>query len=233
MLKFSLPVIIGGSVLAVGATLGTVAVAMPGVVSVEPAVVASATPEPVSTGSGDWTTPNDVSQREFITGYRRQDLPTGLHATVNGNRVIFSYVGPCLDPQAKFTVWSDVPGQWQSQGSGCMHQKVGEMTYMATSYTWDEYTRNAYCYSPLGAKSAYRAEIFGMYSEWVPIPDQYKVCINGQKPEGAVPPPVVTPAPVTSPTTTAPIAPTPSASSSPSVSAPSAPSPTPTASAIP
>lgn len=76
----------------------------------------------------------------------------------------------------------------------------GNPTFAANSFPWDENVRNSYCYSPLGGASAYRAEIFGLVSQWVPIPEEFKVCVNGQAPEGPPAPgipgvPPVSPAP--------------------------------------
>ena len=87
---------------------------------------------------------------------------------------------------------------------------------------WSEDTRNSYFYSPLGGASAYRAEVFGEYSEWVSIPAEYMQCINGQAPEGPLPPNEVSPQ---TPLASAEPAPTPSASesSSPSPSSSSTP----------
>lgn len=223
MLKFSLPVIIGGSVLAVGATLGTVAVAMPGFAPA-PEVTAMSTPTPsdTATGSGTWTAPIDNTQHEVAPGMRAQDLPVGFHAIPFANGVSFTYSGPCIDPGAQLTVWSNVPGMWKSRGDTCRWKKPGEQAWFTTTITWSEDTRNSYCYSPAGAQSAYRGEVFGLVTEWVSIPESYKVCVSGQKPEGAIPAPVATP-------TAAPVAPAPSPTSTSTSSA----SPSPTASATP
>ena len=233
MLKFSLPVIIGGSVLAVGATLGTVAVAMPGG-AVDPVVAATdvATPSPVDTGTGtgDWVPLVDQSQREVIPGYRLQDLPAGLTTHVTSTGFYVTYSGPCVSSPADMTMWSNVPAVWKSRGGGACG--VGKPTYRMMSITWSEDTRNSYCYSPLGAQSAYRAEIFGLVSEWVPIPESFKNCVNGQAPEGVIPTPSgVVLAPVAAPTLTPAPVPSvaPSVAASPSASA----SPSPTGSPTP
>lgn len=224
MLKFSLPLVIGGSMLAVGATLGTVAVAMPGLAPT-PELSASATPEPTATGSGEWTTPTDPSSREvapnIAPGLTHSNIPLGISVFQNASGVVFTYRGPCLAASGYSRVMSNAGLQQSSGQAACT---VGKETMRTMSYPWDEYTRNAYCYSPAGAQSAYRFEIFGSVSAWVSIPDAYKVCVNGQRPEGAIPAPVVTPAPV---------APAPAPSVTPSVSASTSASPTPTGSATP
>ena len=107
--------------------------------------------------------------------------PSTFTATVTDTGVTFSYSGPCLDPQAKLTIWSDLPGVWKSQGSGCLNTAAGQQTNFGVTMTWNEETRNAYCYSPLGPNSAYFAEVFGMTTEWVSIPEQFKTCPQDQQ----------------------------------------------------
>ena len=224
MLKFSLPVLIGGSVLVVGATLGTVAVAAPGNYAPVPEPTYSLDPAPESTPvtPGSDMNPYVNLQREIAPGVRMGDLAAGLSVNITATGATFSYVGPCLDADNAVTVWSNVPGVWKSRSNSSYRCPVGQQTYRYASITWSEDTRNGYCYSPLGAQSAFRAEFFGQFTQWVPIPEAYKVCVNGQAPEGAIPAPVVTPAPV---------APAPVSSATPSVSASTSAIPTPTASA--
>lgn len=220
MLKFSLPVIIGGSVLAVGATLGTVAVAMPGFAP-PPEVTATSNPAPsdTGTGSGSWTTPVDNTQHEVAPGMRAQDLPAGFNAIPYAGGVSFTYFGPCVDPSAKITVWTNIPGMWQSQGDTCRWKKAGEHAWFTTTLTWGTNTTNAYCSTK---QSAYRAEVFGQFTGWVEMPDAYKTCPTVQP---YVPGSAPSPRPV-APASPAPV-------TSPSSSTSSSASPTPTGTATP
>jgi len=201
-------------------TVGTVAIAQTVPDQPAPAITETPapTPDPTQAGTGEWTTPNDGPQNPLFMGMRQQDFPAGLVATVTSSGVAFTYNGPCLDPSAKITVWSNVPGMWKSQGDACRWAKPGAQTRFGSSLTWGEDTRNSYCYSPGGAQSAYRAEVFGLVTEWVPIPEPYKQCINNQAPEGKI---------YSSPTPTTPTtAPSPSVTSSPSPTSTASPSPT-------
>ena len=201
-------------------TVGTVAIAMPG--SGQPAPTPTSTPEPTPTGTGEYTTPNDGSQNPLFYGMKHQDFPAGLVATVTATGVAFTYSGPCLDPGAKITIWSNVPGMWKSRSDACPVAEPGAPTRFGAGLTWSEDTRNSYCYSPGGAQSAYRAEVFGLVTEWIPIPEQYKQCINNQAPEGKI---------YSSPTPTT--APSPSVTSSPSPTSTPSTTVTPTSSASP
>jgi hypothetical protein len=232
MLKFSLPVIIGGAVLAVGATLGTVAVAMPGNYAPVPAPTYSLDPAPESTPVTPGTEMNPYVnlQREIAPGVRVGDLAAGLSVNITATGATFSYVGPCLDADNAVTVWSNVPGMWKSRSNSSYRCPVGQQTYRYASITWSEDTRNGYCSSPLGAQSAFRAEFFGQFTQWVPIPEAYKQCVDGRAPEGAIPGAAVSAsaAPVSpAPATVSPVVPAPVVTPSAPALSSSTPIPTP------
>jgi hypothetical protein len=140
-----------------------------------------------------------------------QDLPLGLAASVRPSGVTFSYVGTCTGDGpgtgASITVWGN-NGQQKSWGSAGYCN--GGLTFASSSMVWGEDTRNSYCYSPLGGASAYRADVFGQFSEWVSIPAEYMQCVNGQAPEGpSAPTPVTTEEPIQVPIDSKTIAPSP------------------------
>ena len=197
MIYSSIPTIITSLFVVGGITAGTATVALPALNSPpsEPMGISSpvATPSTTSTPTAP-NSPGNTSQlpwenNEVGNGVMLHDLPQGLTATVNSRGVVFSYIGPCMGGPPTMTIRGDNGQVYSTGGSPECH---GNPTFAANSLPWDEYTRNAYCYSPLGGASAYRAEMFGLFSQWVPIPEEFKVCINGQAPEGP-PAPEVTP----------------------------------------
>lgn len=231
MIQFSIPAAIG----MIGATgalaVASVAVAVPilqadQVAQKETTQTASPTPTPTPTKAAVATTGGDSplsawSNHEIGNGVSLHDLTVGFNVIRTGSGVIFSYVGPCQGVAPSITVWGN-NGQVKMSGGGGACPADGGITFSAKGLTWNEDIRNSYCYSPLGGASAYRAEVYGMYTEWVSIPDEYKQCINGQAPEGPLPPgevsPVTPPAPVETapaPSSTESSAPSPSVSSSP------------------
>jgi hypothetical protein len=165
---------------------------------------------------------NAFGSHDLGNGVTPQDVALGLTANVRSTGVTFVYVGSCTGngagAGAAMTIWGN-NGQQKSSGSAGYCN--GGQTFAATSMIWDEYIRNAYCSSPLGGASAYRAEVFGQFSEWVSIPAEYMQCISGQTPEGPPAPNQVVPVtPVTPPAPIEPApAPTESDTSSPSPSA--------------
>lgn len=215
MIQFSLPTAFGIFAASSAVAVTSVAVAVP-ILNTEapqatPTVTATATPTPTSTavagGSTGGSPLSAFGNHDIGNGVMIQDLPMGLSAIQKPSGVTFSYVGTCSGSGpgsgAAVTIWGN-NGQKKSWGSPSWCN--GGITFAAYSLVWNEDTRNSYCYSPLGGSSAYRAEVLGQFTEWISIPDEYKQCINGQAPEGPLPPGEV--APVT------PVAPAPSPSDS-------------------
>lgn len=236
MIYSSLPTIITSLFVVGGITAGTTTMAMSAVNSElsESISLATpiATPMPTITPSVAPDTGNTSQlpweNSEVGNGVMLHDLPQGLTATVNSRGVVFSYIGPCMGGPPTMTIRGDNGQVYSAGGSPECH---GNPTFAANSLPWDEYTRNAYCYAPLGGASAYRAEMFGLFSQWVPIPEEFKVCINGQAPEGPPAPgiPPVTPE-APAPTSSEPPSPpsqNPSPAPSESSSETSSPAPTP------
>lgn len=207
MIYASLPSLITGLFVVGGITAGTATVALPALNSSPSESISVSTPLATSTAASTPKSPpasGNNSQLPWVNnevgnGVMLHDLPQGLTATVNSRGVVFSYIGPCMGGPPTMTIRGD-NGQVYSTGGS--PECNGNPTFAANSFPWDENVRNSYCYSPLGGASAYRAEIFGMVSQWVPIPEEFKVCINGQAPEGPPAPGIpsvspVTPAPTT------------------------------------
>lgn len=222
MIQFSIPVALGIFAATGAVAVTSVAVAVPAFQAPEP-ITATATPNqtPTPTPTSTSTTPvtsggssplSAFGNHDVGNGIMLQDLPLGLAASVRPTGVTFSYVGTCTGDGdgsgAAMTIWGN-NGQRKSWGSaGYCNNGI---TFASTSMPWSEDTRNSYCYSPLGGASAYRAEVFGQFSEWVSIPAEYMQCVNDQAPEGPPPqgstplitpevPTVIEPAPEPSPT---------------------------------
>ena len=206
MIQFSIPTALGIFAASSAVAVTSVAVAVP-ILQTDPVAqpVATATASPTSTptttpvaGTGGDSPLSAWPDHAIGNGVMLHDLPMGMAANVNSTGVTFSYVGPCVNGRASMTVWGN-NGQVKSTGGGSSCE-VGKITFVAGGINWGEDTRNSYCYSPLGAASAYRAEVYGVFTDWVSIPAEYKQCINGQAPEGPLPPgeiaPVTPPAPV-------------------------------------
>ena len=199
MIQFSIPTVL--SVFAAGSAIAVTSVAVavpqetstPEIASASSTATPSASPSP--TGIGTPITNQSDSSIVMPDGRRISDIPQGLSVFTWPGGVTFSYGGAsCPSGRLPMTVWGN-NGQVKSTGSSFCDAKGPYSA--AVSMTWNEDTRNSYCYSPLGATTAYRAEVFGQFTEWVPIPEEFKQCVNGQAPEGALPPGEV--APVTPP----------------------------------
>lgn len=223
MIQFSIPTALGIFAATSAVAVTSVAVAVPALQAPEPVTatsIPSSMPTPTSTApvnSGGDSPLSAFGNHDLGNGVMLQDVALGLSANVRPSGVTFSYVGSCAGDGAgsgaAMTIWGN-NGQQKSWGSGGYCN--GGLTFASISMVWDEDTRNSYCYSPLGGSSAYRAEVFGQFSEWVSIPAEHMQCVNGQAPEGpAVPAPVapVEPAPVPSASDTN--SPSPSASATP------------------
>lgn len=199
MIQFSIPAALSIFAATSAVAVTSVAVAVPALQQPEPvAATASATPTstPTVAASNDGSAVNATSDHDLGNGVTLQDVAPGLTANVRSTGVTFVYVGPCTGngsgAGAAMTIWGN-NGQQKSSGSAGYCN--GGQTFGSIGMVWSEDTRNSYCYSPLGGASAYRAEVFGQFSEWVSIPAEYMQCVNGQTPEGPTPP--VQPAPVT------------------------------------
>ncbi|MDH6536915.1 hypothetical protein [Aurantimicrobium minutum] len=215
MIQFSIPAALSIFAATSAVAVTSVAVAVPALQPAESiAATSTASPTPTATNSapapnGDGSPFSGLSNHDLGNGVLLQDVATGLTANIRPTGVTFVYKGPCTGSGdgagASMTIWGN-NGQKKSWGSAgyCNNGQ----TFGSTGMVWSEDTRNSYCYSPLGGASAYRAEVFGQFSEWVPIPAEYMQCVNGQAPEGPTAPSVVPP--VTDPAP----APAPSASSS-------------------
>ena len=219
MIHFSLPTALSIFAATSAVAVSSVAVAVPALQSdtapITPTASATPTAVPTQTATAvpviSGESPLSAWQdHDMGNGVMLHDLQLGLHANVTATGVTFSYVGPCVGTPPRVTVWGN-NGQVKSTGGGSAtcDQYGGGITFVAGGLMWDEDTRNSYCYSPLGAASAYRAEVYGNYSEWVSIPAEYKQCINGQAPEGPLPPGEIAPV-----TPEVPMAPAPSPSGS-------------------
>lgn len=209
MIHFSIPAALSIFAATSAVAVTSVAVAVPALQQSEP-VVAAASATPTSTQTvapkNDGPAVNAMSDHDLGNGVLLQDVATGLTANIRPTGVTFVYKGPCTGSGdgagASMTIWGN-NGQKKSWGSAgyCNNGQ----TFGSTGMVWSEDTRNSYCYSPLGGASAYRAEVFGQFSEWVPIPAEYMQCVNGQAPEGptapSVVPPVTDPAPAPAPST--------------------------------
>lgn len=193
MIQFSIPTALSIFAATSAVAVTSMAVALPTLQSSEPSVVAptssvTVTPSPTSSTPTSQVIDSPLSafgNHEVGNGIMLQDLPMGLAANVRPSGVTFSYVGTCTGDGpgtgAAITVWGN-NGQQKSLGSAGYCN--GGLTFASMGMVWSEDTRNSYCSSPLGGASAYRAEVFGQFSEWVSIPAEYMQCPNGQAPEG-------------------------------------------------
>ena len=223
MFQFSIPTALGIFAATSAVAVTSVAVAVPAFQVPEP-IVATATPSstptpsstaPVTPGVGSPL--SAFGNHDLGNGVMLQDVALGLSANVRPSGVTFSYVGSCTGDGAgagaSMTIWGN-NGQKKSWGSAGYCN--GGLTFASTSLAWNEDTRNSYCYSPLGGSSAYRAEVFGQFSEWVSIPAEYMQCVNGQTPEGpAAPAPLAPAEPAPAPSASDSSSPSPSASATP------------------
>lgn len=210
MIQFSIPTALSIFAASSAVAVTSVAVAVP---ALQPAVEVNTTSTPTATQTATPTAtaaPAPVGgsplsawgNHEVGNGVMLHDLAMGLTAHVNSSGVTFSYVGPCQFKGSPFEIYGNNGLQKSSSSDVCGGALQGEMSFNTMSLTWNEDIRNSYCYSPQGGASAYRAEVFGMATEWIPIPAEYMQCVNGQVPEGpAAPAPIVPaePAPAPSP----------------------------------
>ncbi|MEK7663386.1 MAG: hypothetical protein AAB357_04370 [Actinomycetota bacterium] len=216
MIQFSIPAALSIFAATSAVAVTSVSVAVPALQHSEP-VVATASATPTSTPTvapkNDGPAVNAMSDHDLGNGVTLHDVAPGLTANVRSTGVTFVYVGPCTGngsgAGAAMTIWGN-NGQQKSSGSAGYCN--GGQTFGSIGMVWSEDTRNSYCYSPLGGASAYRAEVFGQFSEWVSIPAEYMQCVNGQAPEGPAAPSVVPP--VTDPAPVDPAEPTPAPSAS-------------------
>lgn len=229
MIQFSIPTALSIFAATSAVAVTSVAVAVPALQQseLEEKVVATSTitPTPTSTSTSPAVVVGDSplsswGNHDIGNGVSLHDLSMGFNVIRNSSGVIFSYVGPCQGSAPTITVWGN-NGQVKSSGGAPSCQTgIGGITFASSNLTWGDDTRNSYCYAPMGGASAYRAELYGMFTEWVPIPEEYKQCQNGQAPWGPLPPGEVAPvAPIepVAPVEPAP-APSPSDSNSPSPS---------------
>lgn len=212
MFHISLPASLSIFAATSAVAVSSVAVAVPSLQSqplptATPTATSTPTPTATQVVTGD-SGSAPFGNHDLGNGVMLKDVAEGLTANVRPTGVTFSYVGPCTGSGdgagAAMTIWGN-NGQKKSWGSAgyCNNGR----TFASTGMVWSEDTRNSYCYSPLGGASAYRAEVFGQFSEWVSIPAEYMQCVNGQAPEGPPAPvtvPIVPeqPAPAPSDTTT-------------------------------
>lgn len=224
MIQFSIPTALGIFAASSAVAVTSVAVAVP---AFQPAVEVNTTSTPTATQTATPTAkaaPGPVGDsplsawgnHEVGNGVMLHDLAMGLTAHVNSSGVTFSYVGPCQFKGSPFVIYGNNGQQKSSSSDVCGGALQGEMSFNTMSLTWNEDIRNSYCYSPLGGASAYRAEVFGMATEWIPIPAEYMQCVNGQVPEGpAAPAPIVPAEPAPEPSPTDSSSPAPSESATP------------------
>lgn len=219
MIQFSIPTALSIFAATSAVAVTSVAVAVP---ALQPDEVLRSTATPVTSATSTPTATSvpvpevnsDSPLAEFpdhivMGGISIHDLPMGFSTHVLPTGVYFSYVGECHGDRPIMKIWGN-NGQIKSNGGGyCDSFRPGQIMFAGAGLTWNEDTRNSYCYSPIGAASAYRAEIYGMTSEWIPIPDEFKQCVDGQEPWGPLPPgeqppapPVVAPLPEPSPSST-------------------------------
>lgn len=219
MIQFSIPTALSIFAATSAVAVTSVAVAVPAlqsteVISVVASPTATATPTPSATpiSGGNSDSPlAEYPEHIVMGGISIHDLPMGFSTHVLPTGVFFSYVGECHGDRPIMKIWGN-NGQIKSNGGGyCDSFRPGQIMFAGAGLTWNEETRNSYCYSPLGGASAYRAEIYGMSSEWIPIPEEFKQCVDGRAPEGPPPPGEVAPVAPSFPTE-----PAPSPSSSPS-----------------
>lgn len=229
MIQFSIPAALSVFAATSAVAVTSVAVALPALQPTEvisatasPTVTVSPTPTPTAVSGGGDSPLSAYPDHVLMGGVHLHDLQMGFTTHVMSSGVLFTYVGECVGDRPIFTIWGN-NGQIKSTGGGyCQAFTSGQVMYAGTGLTWNEDTRNSYCYSPLGGASAYRAEIYGMYSEWVPIPEEFKQCVNEQAPEGPLPPGEVAPftppvpaEPAPAPSSSDSSSPTPSVSSTP------------------
>lgn len=230
MIQFSIPTALSIFAATSAVAVTSVAVAVPAlqsteVITVVPSPTATATPTPSATpipGGNSDSPLAEYPDHIVMGGISIHDLPMGFSTHVLPTGVFFSYVGECHGDRPIMKIWGN-NGQIKSNGGGyCDSFRPGQIMFAGAGLTWNEDTRNSYCYSPLGGASAYRAEIYGMTSEWIPIPEEFKQCIDGRAPEGPLPPgevaPVAPPAPVepaTAPSASESSSPSPSVSATP------------------
>lgn len=215
MIQFSIPAALSIFAATSAVAVTSVAIAVPAVqptstptVSATSTSTSTPTPTPTVTavpGGGGESPLADYPNHIIMGGIGIHDLQMGFTTTILPTGVLFAYVGECIGERTIITVWGN-NGLMKSTGGGyCATIAPGQMTHSSVGMTWNEDIRNAYCNSPQGAATAYRAEIYGMFSEWVPIPEEYKQCVNGRAPEGPLPPGEVAPsAPVNPPSTVPP-----------------------------
>lgn len=205
-------------------TSSTISVASPIIESISapvttPTATTEISPSPTTTakpsseqGSSSGTgNPNlkEWPNQNVGNGVMLHDLPEGIHASVNGSGVVFSYSGPCRARDTRLIVRGN-NGREQSSGGSreCQSSVRTGTTYITSQVIWDEYIRNAYCFSP-NPTSAYRGEYMGLTTEWIPMPEHLKNCGNSQTPSSSSPT-TSTPPPTQSPNTPAapPVSPT-------------------------
>lgn len=220
MIQFSIPAALSIFAATSAVAVTSVAVAVPALQPTE-SITATSTASLAPTATNNAPAPSGdgspLSNHDLGNGVLLQDVATGLTANIRPTGVTFVYKGPCTGngagAGASMTIWGN-NGQQKSWGSAGYCN--GGQTFGSIGMVWGVDTLNSYCSSPLGGASAYRAEVFGQFSEWVSIPAEYMQCVNGQAPEGPAAPSVVPS--VTDPAPVGPAEPAPAPSASDSIS---------------
>lgn len=112
---------------------------------------------------------DDYEGRYAASGYNPRNMPIGLSAKTFSGGWTWSYVGPCSGSNLE-TIMRGNNGQiYGRSASPCQSQ--ANPTFVGGSVPWDVYTKNAYCgYGAGGPATAYRAEVMGMVTPWIPTP---------------------------------------------------------------
>lgn len=155
----------------------------------------------------------DMQNSDIGGGNKLHDVKRGLHASGQAGGVLFSYVGPCQGSGVTFRVRGNNNQLLSNSHTPCTSNEI----FTSNWVPWDTNTKNWFCNSPAPA-TAYRAEVYGLVTEWVPTP----VFDCGGSATTPAPP-----APTASPTPPAPTAPAPAPAPTPT------PTPSPTTSTQP
>lgn len=215
-------------IVAVGAIVGLVlfsgvgvTVAATGVFRPQPPTTPVETvpaPQPVASQTYDYgQMSQSVTEGDADAGLNQIRPKPGFNVVVGSNGVQFSYVGPC----------SEIGGLTVRTNTGAVVTVSPGCTYLnpkglsgATGFNWsgnfDHYCRTINPASGAafyGGATAIRGEIFSLTTEWISIPQQYRVCPVSQQPPAFTQPAQPAPPPVSSPPA---VAPSPSLSASPS-----------------
>ena len=122
----------------------------------------------------------------------------GFNVISGPSGIQFSYLGPCLQIGGLSVVTNN--GKTVTTSPGCTRINPKGLSG-ATMFNWDGNFSN-FCHSAaagsriFGGATAVRAEIFGLVSQWVDIPQNYLVCPGGSEPVPVPPAAPVAPEPV-------------------------------------